>query len=881
MNHHTRSAFRWACRNILAAVLLCLNIVAHAAVLHAQDLSALSHPEIVEKMNAEFVQARKNFEAEISKARGLYNANGTINEQHPKYQEYEKTLEKIKTTYDANDMRYNDFVDACKKAGVGENLKNTGGKPTSRLSDLDFTELKPGDAQKVVDYMNSKGIHVKGRPDRFVIPGTDNTIWKHQPKLDPGSAAHRAQCQMNAAADDIFSTAGGVEVTSKGTMGVKDPVGYPIANAKKFNDAVQMGDKTLRPDLPEAVQKIDSRTAGKSVSKVIEGGFVNADPVFAKQAKLLRGLPPATAWESAGIVRFNDTPQVKADKIRQWLAKGGRYLGEAVVSGQVQSVEVATKRSEMVKRLQKDGLANAAKDVIRQQLHANVSNEETIFSIGRKNPKLAGEMCGMKLNANPDGSFTNKVTGKKMAPSEVQQAIKSAAQKMSRESMEAARRSQPKATSPAKSPASTKPLTPTSPRTSPPPPGSRITNVGGRLILLETIYQGAMQGAKKAVDEEKPGDWTNTKATIYGIGYATGIPGLVDMAANAGTESSNQFDQDVKDGKNPSETWALARAAFTPAVSLVKGMTIDPVINAGEAVWEGAGWAKDTVSSAWAESQSQKSLQNVRDLKEERARKTEGVEARTQRLILAENVFRTRGIPVVYGSKVPNPAQDNDRLKQDNPDDYNHRLALILTEFDRLADKLKRDGVLNSEKNRARDEIYKLLQQKYTNTPKEFQKALKLQYANYKKDYDKLYSPAPTPQELAGKWNSGRVTVRAANFAANSGCTPEMQEQLGILRGREMPLGLDVETDAKGNGSLMLGFTLPGGEQPMSQRVPFQFKDGKIQGEVAQAGGSVFKVNGELVRTDSGWALNGSWQMSGAVEGKTVMLIKGDLSASK
>jgi hypothetical protein len=494
--------------------------------------------------------------------------------------------------------------------------------------------------------------------------------------------------------------------------------------------------------------------------------------------------------------------------------------------------------------------------VISQQLHANISNEETIFSIGRKNPKLAGEMCGMKLNANPDGSFTNKVTGKKMAPSEVQQAIKSAAQKMSRESMAAAKRG-------------------------PTPPGSRITSVGGRLILLDAIYHGAMQGAQKAVDEEKPGDWTNTKATIYGIGYATGIPGLLDMAANAGTESSNQFDQDVKDGKNPSETWALARAAFTPAVSLVKGMTVDPLIKWDEAKWELGGLAIDTVSSAWAESQSQKSLQDVRDLKEERARKTEGVEARTQRLILAENVFRTRGIPVVYGSKVPNPAQDNDRLKQDNPDDYSHRLALILTEFDRLADKLKRDGVLNSEKNRARDEIYKLLQQKYTKTPQEFQKALKLQYANYKKDYDKLYAPAPTPQELAGKWNGGRVTVRAANFGKNSGCTPEMQEQLGILRGREMPLDLNVQTDANGNGSLMLGFTLPGGEQPMSQRVPFQFKDGKIQGEVAQAGGSVFKVNGELVRTDSGWALNGSWQMSGAVEGKTVMLIKGDLSASK
>jgi hypothetical protein len=855
MNHHTHSAFRRACQNSLAAVLFCLNILAHTAVLHAQDLSALSHPEIVEQMNAEFVQARKTFEATVPK--DLYNANGTINEQHPAYETYDKKLKSIANKYNANDLRYDDFVDICKKAGVGENLVNTGSKPTSRFSDLDFAELKPGEAQKVVDYMKAKyNIDVKVLPDRFVVPGTDNTIWKDQPYEQPGTKAHRQQCRRNAAADDIFSTAGGVEVTSKGKVGVKDPVGYPIANGKKFNDAVHSGDKMLRPDLPEAVQKIDSRTAGKSVSKVIEGGYVNADPVFAKQAKLLRSLPPSTAWESAGIVRFNDTPQVKADKIRQWLAKGGRYLGEAVVSGQLQSVEVATKRGEMVKRLLNNGHPNAAADVIRQQVHANISNEETILSISRKDPKLAGEMCGIKLDGNPDGTFTNKATGKKMAPSEVQRAIKGATQKMNLESMtQATGRGQP--------------------------PGSQITSVGGRLIMLDAIYHGAMQGAQKAVNEEKPGDWTNTKATIYGIGYATGIPGLLDMAANAGTESSNQFDQDVKDGKNPSETWALARAAFTPAVSLVKGMTVDPLIKWDEAKWELGGLAIDTVSSAWAESQSQKSLQDVRDLKEERARKTEGVEARTQRLILAENVFRTRGIPVVYGSKVPNPAQDNDRLKQDNPDDYNHRLALILTEFDRLADKLKRDGVLNSEKNRARDEIYKLLQQKYTKTPQEFQKALKLQYANYKKDYDKLYAPAPTPQELAGKWNGGRVTVRAANFAANSGCTPEMQQQLDILRGREMPLGLDVETDAKGNGSLSLSFTLPGQELPMSQRVPFQFKDGKIQGEVAQAGGSVFKVNGELVRTDSGWELKGSWQMSAAIEGSTVMLIKGDLSASK
>jgi hypothetical protein len=255
-----------------------------------------------------------------------------------------------------------------------------------------------------------------------------------------------------------------------------------------------------------------------------------------------------------------------------------------------------------------------------------------------------------------------------------------------------------------------------------------------------------------------------------------------------------------------------------------------------------------------------------------------------QRLILAENVFRTRGIPVVYGSKVPNPAQENDRLKRDNPDEYNHRLAVILTEFDRLAVQLQYDGVLNSEKNRARDEIFKLVQQKYTETPQEFQKALKRQYANYKADYDKLYAPAPTSQELAGKWNGGRITVRSANFTAKSGCTPEMQAQLDGLRGRAMPLDLDVQTDANGNGSLSLGFgpgasALTGQEGP--QRVPFQFKDGKIQGEVSQSGGRVFKVNGELVRTDSGWELKGSWQMSAAIEGSTVMLIKGDLSASK
>jgi hypothetical protein len=117
-------------------------------------------------------------------------------------------------------------------------------------------------------------------------------------------------------------------------------------------------------------------------------------------------------------------------------------------------------------------------------------------------------------------------------------------------------------------------------------------------MILEGIFHGAMQGAEKAVDEEQPGDLTNVKATIYGIGYATGIPGLVDMARDAGSESARQFDEDLKAGKNPSESWALARAAFSPTVSVVKGMTIDPVINTGEAVWEGVGAATETLSAA-------------------------------------------------------------------------------------------------------------------------------------------------------------------------------------------------------------------------------------------------------------------------------------------
>lgn len=851
----------WArCYAIVGAVVLLAGVWPSQSAL-GQDLT-MDIPERRHRMHEEMNKATSKLEAAVRKDPSFYKPDGSINKDHPAYKEYQTKAAEIAKRYNANDTRFKDFVDACQKAGVPEGLKNSGGVPKTINSDSDFSEVSKGAGKKVMDHLAKKGIGVTDLPDRWVIQKWDSTIWKTPGKEIPGSSAHQAQEALNGWADDIFSTQGGKFRTSNGQVGVKDAVGEVLANAKKFSEAVTPRDPAsagiMRPDLPDPkLQKVNSHIAGKSVAKIAEWSGVPADPKMVQQSKILRN---HGSWEQAGVTKYGDPPAVKVAKINSYLDKVQEYMGRAMESARTQSADLAAKRAKLAETLQRGGMKGEAVKVMQNQIRANVSNEETLKYLAKTDPKLAGELSGMKVQANPDGTFTNKATGERMSPSQLQEAVTRTARGTTAEAMKtASERGMVK-------------------------PGSPISNYGGKIIMGAAAVDGALKGAEQAVAEEKPGDskaWTWSKATIYGIIHATGLPGAWEQGSEAGKESAEQFRKDLLAGKNPSAIWAVGRGMIYGVGGFAKGMTIDPLINGGKAVKEGIGAVREVPSAAWADRQSKKSLQAIREANEQRARDKEGAEARESRIILAENWVRMRGIPLATGLS----AADSQDLKKTNPDEYNHRISLVLTQYDRLAEKLRRDGVLGPNKNISRTEIFNLLWHKYRGTPRQFHDAMAKQYATY----GKKYVTVPTSDDLRGKWGGGNFTVKSTSFAANSGCSPEMQQEFEKLRNMPMPLGIDMQTNADGSGLMSLGVTTPNtmdkglASKIATQKipaVPFQYRDGKIVGELKQQNGT-FKVDGELVRTDNGWALKGTWQMSMANEGRTVMLLKGDLSAAK
>jgi hypothetical protein len=209
----------------------------------------------------------------------------------------------------------------------------------------------------------------------------------------------------------------------------------------------------------------------------------------------------------------------------------------------------------------------------------------------------------------------------------------------------------------------------------------------------------------------------------------------------------------------------------------------------------------------------------------------------------------------------------------------------VLVQYDQLAEQLRRDGVLSGGKQLTRKQIFNLLWTKRRGTAKEYQQAL----ADHYKFYGKKYVVVPEPQDLAGRWSGGDLRVRSTAFGLNSGCGPEGEKQLKSLENAPMPLSIDMKPNDDGTGLMQLNLSPPRqadatlAEQMSKQRIPpipYRYQDGKIVGEIEQQGAK-FKVTGEFVRSGDGWTFKGDWQISSMNEGKTVALLKGDLTGAK
>ncbi len=151
--------------------------------------------------------------------------------------------------------------------------------------------------------------------------------------------------------------------------------------------------------------------------------------------------------------------------------------------------------------------------------------------------------------------------------------------------------------------------------------------------------------------------------------------------------------------------------------------------------------------------------------------------------------------------------------------------------------------------------------------------------------------PAPSARELSGRWGGGNFTIQSSAFdqGSDTGCDIDFQKEFKKLENKPMPLAIDMRMNPDGTGAMQLHVTPPASlrgdiahsaKQQQQPTIPVRYENGRIVGEINDKGTTV-KIEGEIVKTDSGWTLQGGWEMNMANQGRTVAVLKGSLSGSK
>jgi hypothetical protein len=646
------------------------------------------------KLKAELDQAMADYRAKIPKDAYVRRADGKleVNPNHPEVQkldaEWQARIKSVRAQHNVGDNRFDQLNEMMKKAGVADgSVTSSGSKPKSINSDMDMTELIPGSGEKLVKTLEQNGYKVEPLPDRWVIKQTDTTIWKKPADVEIGSPAHREQLRRAASAEDVFPTKGGQFETTGGAQGHLDPEGAVISNAKKFSDACGNCDPATQ------LGEIDGHTAGKSVSKAAEwtgtkGAATEADKAFFGKADALRN---HASWEEAGVCHPGDPPEVKAQKIRDFLDQAQERLGKAAEAGRTQSRQIDDLRTRQAAEADVKGDLQTSSGVRDQQIDTKISNQETMKRLADVDPQLAARLNGTKLTPNPDGTFTNTATGEKLTPSQARElAMKPANQDLVQTTEKVIKElkpnegpTKPTAETPTKAPTETptkpttgetptKPTTtetPTKPTLEGEPPagaGAKALKVGGLLVLIYGIYEGYQTGKEKADAEKQAGDSelkTSAKKWGYTLIYGLGIGGAWDTGAEAGKESAEQFKKDLEAGKNPSAAWAKARAVLWGVGGFLKGMTIDPLINGGKAIKEGLGKVVDEHEAERRTKEAEAATKEAKEYCEHRRRERREREEKERLAKVAKETSGRRdgGLPIDRGIPVDRgPAGDID-----------------------------------------------------------------------------------------------------------------------------------------------------------------------------------------------------------------------------
>ncbi|MEK7866660.1 MAG: hypothetical protein AAB434_08240 [Planctomycetota bacterium] len=515
-----------------------------------------------------------------------------VNSKDPRVQEidarWREEMARIRAEHDVSDTRFDDLNEACRKAGVQDEVANSGSRPKSIKSDVDLTERVPGAGEKLTETLREGGYHVQEYPDRYIVQETDTTIWKKPPDMKVGSRAHREWLRRQLAQGDCFATSGGKFETTAGETGYLDPEGAALANANKMADAGGFRDPST------GIEKIDAHTVGKSASKAAEWTGTKTESEFFRKADALRN---HASWEEAGVCHPADPPEVKAAKKRDFLRQAQESMVESVKAGRAQSERLEGLRTEQVSEAVAKGDHELANGVREQKADIKVGNQETLKRLAKTSPEFSARLQGSNVTRNPDGTFTDVATGETLTPSQVRE-------RASRPAREATVRVTEEAIQGGEAAASRRAGAGKEPVGGEGGGMSTTMKAGGLSVLIYGIYEGLKTGVDQAVDEEKPDDYTGqtfVKAWAYSVWHGLGLGGAVELGREGARESFEQFRQDLKDGKDPSEMWAHMRAVILGYRNLVKAVTYGPLGEGLTAIEERLGLEADEAQARMAE----------------------------------------------------------------------------------------------------------------------------------------------------------------------------------------------------------------------------------------------------------------------------------------
>lgn len=356
-----------------------------------------------EDLKADLLAATRKHESRIPAA--ARHPDGTPDTKHPDYQrvkaEWDADMAAIRKQHNAGyESRWNEQQSILKENGLETSVTPSGGKPKSIMSDIDLTAKDMASGVAFINGMKKKGHNVLEFSDRWVIPGTDTTIWKPNARPEKiGSSAHSSSVDyFTSRSSDKFPTEGGVAYTTGNSAGVEDPAGAVIANLKKATEA-GIGGGTADPDYHIIGKSCDK--AAEVANKYDPHNPIQ-DPDFFQKAK---GVREHKTPEEAGVLTFGNPPSAKENESRQFLSRAQRHMQSAMKSGETASQQINADNLRLVTACDEAGDRKTAKRIREMLVRARVSNEAAMQSLSRQDPafiaRIHGALCSVPQPPQP------------------------------------------------------------------------------------------------------------------------------------------------------------------------------------------------------------------------------------------------------------------------------------------------------------------------------------------------------------------------------------------------------------------------------------------------------------------------------------------------